>query len=110
VVVALRLAPEPYLNKPPTEAQYALEAIQPQDPATLNHAQEVLVGQEDLVKMDQIQMDGVWISSSGLALTTDINNTSVPIARNCVDNAAAVIHHHFLLTVSGVHGVGEHAL
>ena len=39
MVAALRVAPELSRNKPPTEAQYALEAIQPQDPATLNHAQ-----------------------------------------------------------------------
>ena len=39
MVAALRLAPEPSLNKPPTEAQYAPEALQLQDHATLNHAQ-----------------------------------------------------------------------
>ena len=43
------------------------------------------MGVEDPVETDQIQMDGARTSSSGLAPTTDINNTSLPTARNCVD-------------------------
>ena len=46
----------------------------------------------DPVEMDQIQKDGAWMCTSGLALTTDIRNTSLPIARNCADFVALLIH------------------
>jgi len=83
--------------------------IQPQDPATLTHAQEA-VATETPVKMGPIQNAIVMKVTSGPAPTNSGSNTSVPTARSCVDYAVAVIHHHFLLTVSGVHGNGEHAL
>merc|ERR1712117_766383 len=88
-VVALRLAPEPSLNKPPTEAQYAPEAQQLQDPATLTHAQEA-VAPEDPVKMGLIQITGVMMLTAGPALTRHISSTSLPTARHCVDYAAVV--------------------
>ena len=40
---------------------------------------------ENLVKMAQIQTICVGTRTSGLALTTNTNNTSGPTARNCVD-------------------------
>ena len=43
------------------------------------------VEEVDPVETDQIQMDGARTSTSGPAPTTDTNNTSLPIARNCAD-------------------------
>merc|ERR1711879_920206 len=90
-----RLAPEPSLNKPPTEAQYALEAIQPQDPATLNHAQGALAAAEAAAEdpvfvKTRMRVGTVRISSNMLAPTTGTPPGLFPTARSCVDNAAAV--------------------
>jgi len=101
-VVALRLAPEPSLNKPPTEAQYAPEALQLQDPATLTHAQETAAPDPATAKT-RTSGDIVRISSVMLAPTIGSRTGLFPTARSCVDVAAAMI-------ASGVHGVGEHAL
>lgn len=54
--------------------------------------EEEVVEAGDPVEMDQIQKDGAWMCTSGLALTTDISNTSLPIARNCADYVALLIH------------------
>ena len=64
MVVALRLAPEPSLNKPPTEAQYALEALQLQDPATLTHAQ-VHYTRIFLIKISNLKFISIVIGDSG---------------------------------------------
>ena len=63
-MVALRLAPEPSLNKPPTEAQYAPEAQQLQDPATLTHAQ-VHFTRIFLIKIGSLIFISIVIGGSG---------------------------------------------
>merc|ERR1719471_2357214 len=68
------------------EAQYAPEAQQLQDPATLTHAQEA-VAPEDPVKMGPIQITGVMMLTAGPALTTGTGTGLFPTARSCVDNA-----------------------
>ena len=45
---------------------------------------------ENPVKMGLIQITGVMITSSGLALTTSTSNTSVPTARNCADYVVSI--------------------
>ena len=47
--------------------------------------EEGAVEEADPVETDQIQTDGARTSTSGLALTTDTNSTSLPTARNCAD-------------------------
>ena len=53
-----------------------------------NEMEAVVV--ENPVKMGLIQITGVMITSSGLALTTSTSNTSVPTARNCADYVVSI--------------------
>jgi len=80
--------------------------------ATAETAMEAeTVAAEDPVKMGPIQMAGVMMTTSGLALTMITRNTSLPTARKHVDYVEVVeAAEAILLTASGVHGLGEHAL
>jgi len=82
VVVALRLALELSLKKPPMEAQHALEALRPQDPATLSHAAKT-----------RTNGDIVMLGTNGLAQTEGIRAGLFPTARICVDNARFLSPH-----------------
>merc|ERR1712038_1247347 len=80
--------------------------------ATAETAMEAeTVAPENPVKMGPIQIAGVMMTTSGPALTINTRNTSLPTARKHVVYAEVVAAAEaILLTASGVHGLGEHAL